>query len=142
MRSISRRFRRARRGSNVVEFALTLPIFFGIVMALVDFGWLYATQAGIHNLAAMACREGAMIDPEFGSPQATATSWITANSHLFCQTGCTVTVTDRDSGVNAVPNRTLECQITKNFTPLVGLTAMPPALTTTSQYRLEWQRSP
>lgn len=137
-----RQLLRERRGSNVVEFALTLPVFVMIVIGIIDYGYLFAVQSGIHNAAAMGCREGAMVDPAFGSPTTTASSMISTMGGLWCQSGCLITVNDLNSGTYAVPNRTLECQIVKNFVPLVGFGPMPAVVETTSQYRFEWQRSP
>jgi Flp pilus assembly protein TadG len=142
MRTLIRRLRKTRRGSNVIEFAMTLPVFLSIVLGIVDFGWFFATQSGIHNAAAIGCREGAMIDPAMGSPQLVATNYINNSSWLWCATGCTITINDLSGGNYAVPNRSLECQITKNFQPLVGFIPLPPIVQTTSQYRFEWQRAP
>ncbi|MBX2803398.1 MAG: pilus assembly protein [Myxococcales bacterium] len=130
--------RRSRRGANAIEFGLTLPVFVGILLGLMDYGWLFANQAGIDNAASLACREGSMVDPVIGNPRTTATDEINTRAAPFCTSGpgCNVVVQD----VFAPPDRTLVCSITMNFSPLVGFVPVPGQITSTSYYRLEWQR--
>jgi hypothetical protein len=138
--------RRARRGGNAIEFALTLPLFLMVVVGLMDYGYLFAMQAGIDNAVAMACREGAMEDPGLGPtlPVDTAESQLDLRAAIFCGgVSCTKSVSDLQTGVYEVPNRTLRCEITRPMNPLVGFlpAAMYPAtINSVSYYRFEWQR--
>lgn len=134
--------RKSRRGSNAIEFALTAPFFFYIVMGIVDYGYLFASQAGLDNAVSMGCREGAMMDGVTGpSPVAMAQTEITNRSAMFCPSGCSVQVFNRTTGAYASPNKTLECRITRNMSPLVGLVPYPATISSRSFYRLEWQRN-
>lgn len=57
MRNESRTFRRNRRGGKgqgMLEFALVLPLFLLVLMAIIDFGWILLVYSNIFN----ATREG------------------------------------------------------------------------------------
>lgn len=134
-------FRRIRRGSNAIEFGLTAPVFFAIILGIMDYGWLFANQAGINNAASMGCREGALIDPAVGSPVGIANAEVSSRAALFCTgAACSYSVVDLQTGIYAVPNRTLTCTVTMTYSPLIGFVPVPASLTSTSYYRLEWQR--
>ncbi len=49
--------RRGQRGQNLVEFALVAPLFLLLIMAIVDFGWLFKDYVTTTNCA----REGARV---------------------------------------------------------------------------------
>jgi len=135
------RFRNhGRRGSNVIEFALTLPAFLLIVCGMMDYGYLFALQAGIDNAASLGCREGALIDPLGGSPTATATTYMTSMGTFFCGSHCTYVTQDLKTGSYTVPNRTLKCEIDRTVTPIVGFVPYPTSLSSVAYYRFEWQR--
>jgi Flp pilus assembly protein TadG len=51
-----RRLRRDERGASAVEFALTAPIFFAILLAVCEFGMMTWTQLGLQHGAEMAAR--------------------------------------------------------------------------------------
>jgi Flp pilus assembly protein TadG len=139
--------RGGRRGANAIEFALTFPLFLVIILSIVDYGYLFAVQAGLDNAVALACREGAMTDPAIGSPSAVATAELASRSAMFCSGACTQTVQDMATGAYVPPNRTLRCEATRNIAAITGfsgvgvLSAMyPDAIGSVSYYRLEWQR--
>jgi Flp pilus assembly protein TadG len=130
-----------RRGANAIEFGLTCPVFFGIILGLMDYGWLFANQAGINNASALGCREGALVDPVLASPSAAAMADVTSRASMFCTgAACSYNVQDLQTGVYAVPNRTLACTVTMNYAPLIGFVPLPATITSSSYYRLEWQR--
>ncbi len=58
--------RRARRGSQAVEFALTLPVLVTMLLALVDYGWFFLRQAMVVNTVRESMRFGAMQTPDVG----------------------------------------------------------------------------
>lgn len=137
-----RTHRQSRRGANAIEFALTAPFFFLLVMGIIDYGYLFASQAGLDNAVSLGCREGAMMDGVVGpSPMAMATTEITNRSAMFCPNGCNIQVFNRTTGIYASPNKTLECRISRNMTPFVGLVPYPAQISSRSFYRLEWQRN-
>src|SRR5688500_16118035 len=116
---------RTRRGANAIEFALTFPVFLFIVLGLIDYGYLFAIQAGLDNAVALACREGAMTDPNVGSPKPVAEAVLASRSTMFCSGACTApTVTDMQTGAYVPPNRTLKCEIYRDMHPLSGFTCV------------------
>lgn len=135
---------RGRRGNNAIEFALTLPIFLALVLGLMDYGFLFAMQAGIDNATAMSCREGALVDEETGqTPAGRALSEWNVRSAMFCGgSSCTFLTQDLSAGPYAVPNRTLRCEGRRIMVPLTGFVPYPTQIASISYYRLEWQRIP
>jgi len=138
---------RGRRGSNAIEFALTFPLFLVIVLGLIDYGYLFAIQAGLDNAVSLACREGAMTDPAVGSPQGVASADLAARSAMFCSGSCTQTVTDMQTGAYVAPNRTIRCEVVRSIDPITGFSGVgllssfyPNTIGSVSFYRLEWQR--
>lgn len=128
-----------RRGANAIEFGLTLPIFFAMMMAIVDYGWWFGAQAGINNAVSLGCREGAMLDSAMGhDPIAVATTEINDRAEPWCGSGGCTNV---NVGYQwAVPEKAISCSVTMAFTPLVGLIPTPSTVWATSRYRMEWQR--
>jgi Flp pilus assembly protein TadG len=49
-------FRRDQRGATAVEFALTIPVFFALILAITDGAMLMWTQIGLQHGAEMAAR--------------------------------------------------------------------------------------
>lgn len=133
---------RSRRGANAIEFALTLPVFLMIVLGLVDYGFLFGMQAGIDNATSLSCREGAMMDPNFGVPKDVAENDFNTRGAMFCGAGCTNVAVDLATGDYAVPNRTLQCTTTRPMVPLVGFVPYPDTISSVAYYRLEWQVEP
>jgi len=137
--------RTSRRGGNAIEFALTLPLFLSIVVGLMDYGFLFAMQAGIDNAVSLSCREGAMRDPGLdpNGPVTIATSELNTRSGPFC-TGVTCTKNVAETG-ELPPNRTLRCEIIRPMAPLIGFlpaSMYPATINSVSFYRFEWQRPP
>lgn len=132
---------RSRRGANAIEFALTLPLFLTIVLGLVDYGFLFGMQAGIDNATSMACREGALQDPNKGDPIARAQVEFARLSSLVCGGGaCGLDVDFQVGPAYELPNRTLRCETIRDMEPLVGFVPYPTTIKSVSFYRLEWQR--
>jgi Flp pilus assembly protein TadG len=139
--------RRSRRGANAVEFALTFPLFLVLVLGFMDYGYLFAIQAGLDSAVSMACRQGAMTDPGTMDPVLVASAQLTSRSNMFCLGKCTQSVVDLQSGAYAPPNRTLRCQIDRTMTAITGFSGVgafsymyPNTINSVSYYRLEWQR--
>lgn len=135
-------FRKGRRGGNAIEFALTLPLYLAMVLGIADFGYLYHIQAGLDNAVASACREGAKIDPDLNDPVTVATAALNTRSAMFCAGQCSASVVDLNTGQWAPPDRTIQCSITRNYSPLIGFVPHPTTLSSVSFQRLEWQRNP
>lgn len=127
-----------RRGANAIEFGLTLPVFFAMMMAIVDYGWWFGTQAGLNNAVSLGCREGSMMDSDVNDPLLVAQTDITSRAAPWCSGGgCTINVVDAGW---AIPEKALNCTASLNFTPLIGLVPTPSEVRVTSRYRLEWQK--
>jgi Flp pilus assembly protein TadG len=103
-------------GQNMVEFALVVPLFLLLVMAIVDFGWMFRTYISETNCAREGARLG-IVDPRNTSAiQTRATS--TANG---CVAQSTATVTCSPD-CKAGSNITVQVKYTYNYiTPLGGL---------------------
>ena len=133
-----------RRGANAIEFSLTLPAFLFLVMGIMDYGYLFSLQSGLDNAVSLACREGSKIDPGAGGdPRAIAQADLNMRAAYFCNGACsTLAVTDLNSGVWAIPNRTLKCEaVLPNPPSIAGFVPFPTTIRSVSYYRLEWQRS-
>lgn len=134
---------RRRRGANMVEFVIILPVFITILAGAIDFGWLFFHNAAIDVAVHAGCRAGAIVDPGTGEANATdvldaAQDRMTASlaeSQVTCD-GCVATA----ALVGTNPERTLQCSMTNDFTPLFGLFVSPMTLDAQAARRLEWQR--
>jgi len=132
-----RRLHERQRGANVIEFALTLPFFLALLLGVLDYGWIYASQSGIDAAVALGCREGAMRDSLHHSPKTTASNEITKRAAPWCDgKACVIAVSDKWS----VPDRALECTVDLPFSGLTGFVPAPSMLRAHAIYRLEWQR--
>jgi Flp pilus assembly protein TadG len=139
-----RNSRRARRGSYVLEFVLTFPLWFALVTAMIDYGWLIFQRSTLDAGVGMACRAGAILDiGETSQNHAVVEAAATAKliEYLAPMTpdgcaDCTVTVGVRGTA----PARTLECTATLPFTPLLGVYVQVTELSAVDTTWLEWQR--
>jgi hypothetical protein len=143
VRSVARRMGR-RRGANAVEFALTLPVFVGLVMGIIDYGFLFMMQSGLDSAVSLACREGSKVDPRRGNPVSIAQSQLASRAAYFCGGACSTLSAGYVPGAQwQVPNLTLQCEaIMPNPRRLVGFVPYPSQIRAKSYYRLEWQRTP
>ena len=128
-----------RRGANAVEFGLTLPVFMAILLGLVDYGWLFAAQAGIDNATAIACREGSMIDERLGNPYNIANTELVTRAAPWCDLADSCIHDAADAGY-PVPDKAIRCEVTMDFRPLIGFVPVPDQIDSISYYRMEWQR--
>lgn len=131
-----------RRGGNAIEFALTLPIFLAIVLGLMDYGYLFAVQAGLDNAVSLSCREGALVDPKIGEPVPTSSAAFAGRSGMWCGPGCAFTATELLTGQYTRPNQSLRCRAARPIAPLSGFVPFPAAVVSVSYYRIEWQTDP
>lgn len=49
-----------RRGANAIEFALTAPILFTLILAIFDYGWYFAHRILLENATGHAARVAAL----------------------------------------------------------------------------------
>jgi len=138
--------RRARRGSNSIEFALTLPIFIGIMFVIIDFGWYFANRAIFDIAVHSGCREGSLVDPLSGAYVSAAEDEVRRITSIIpqaCANNCDIQITT----VGTVPSRSVVCRVSADFQPMVGFSVtgfaygLPTHLSSMTRMRFEWQRT-
>ena len=70
MRRRSHTHGRTERGASAVEFALVVPILIGIMIGIVNFGFVLAQQISLNNAARQAARYAVVDGPTCGQVQA------------------------------------------------------------------------
>ena len=124
------RLRRARRGSAATEFALLVPVVFGILTITVDMGWYLWRHADVVEAAREGARHGgAMIENPAGTAVPTEadiendavahTRAVLGAQGAPCESGCTVaadTHVDAGSGY-----RLLTVSVTYPYNPIIGV---------------------
>lgn len=134
----------SRRGSAAIEFALTLPIWLAVMLALVDFGFLYYRFGALDNAANVGCREGAIVDPgdadqHIGKVIERASDRMRAVMTALGDEDCDTCVFDAYT-LGTPPQRSLVCVVTRDFDPMLGVFVGPRTLRSVQVARLEWQR--
>lgn len=86
---LCRLFRRNRQGASAVEFAVVAPLFFLLVMGMIEYGRMVMVQQVITN----ASREGARRAVLDGATAAEVTTTVTNYMTSSRITGATITVT-------------------------------------------------
>lgn len=132
---------RTRRAASAMEFALILPVFWMLFAGTMDWGWLFYHEAILDTAANEGCREASIIDPGVADEDLAYVEAVAREATLArlsdCDVGlCTVTI----SVAGAPPARTIECVVTREFEPLLGVALGPVTLGATIAMRMEWQR--
>ncbi len=131
---------RNRSGSNAMEFALTLPVFIGLMFALIDFGWYFANNAILDIAVHAGCREASLVDPvtgDFATAAQTKMQEIIDIVPQSCSSNCVIEIDD----VGVVPARSVSCTITATHKPFVDFWPTPTELSSATLVRFEWQRA-
>ena len=114
--------RRARRGAQAVEFALTLPVFSFLISGVVDYGRYFDQEYSVEQAAWVAVRTTASTDTSDGP----AAAGEAAMADALDQFGLDCGAADIDCGVTgSSPNMRATCSVELDFTPYVGLMAVP-----------------
>ncbi len=139
---------RARRGGYAIEFALTLPLWFAVVVAAIEYGWWLRHQSAVDLAATEGCRVGVLLDPgESGQYEAALKARVDTTSRealsrvlggTACEAGGCKTV-QRFSGT--APQRMLTCEVDLRVDPLLGVVMAPAWISAERIGRLEWQRT-
>lgn len=133
--------RRDRRGSNLIEFALILPVYVFLMVAIMDFSWFFYIRSTVVNAVRDGCRAGAVISPA-DNPGAVAEAAMRdflATWGSDCNnagTNCVFTISS--SGLS--PEERLNCAISVDFTPLVGIVPTPESTVASATVHFELQR--
>jgi len=88
---------RDERGTSAVEFALTAPLFFMILVALIEGGLLLWTQVGLQHGAEMAAR-CTTVDPGICGSTTQTQSYAAQQSYGLNPPASTFTVTSTSCG--------------------------------------------
>ena len=136
----------SRRGSQVVEFALILPIFLILTLGTVDITWYMLQRYTTIDAVASGCRTGALsgIDPEM-DPSWIAQMAIASNLEKTAMIDCALNtcLVDVDETSPYTPkNRQIECRVDASVTPLSGyVPGMPTRMVVVSTWPVEIPRS-
>jgi Flp pilus assembly protein TadG len=129
--------RHKRRGGPAVELALTLPVFILFLGGVLDYGWFFYHKASMDNAIHVACRAGAVVDPQRENPMDTAQ--VKLEERLAATGTPCVSCTMNFDLVGAYPNRSMSCQIQQSFTDIIGLVPTPSQVRARTLVRMEWQ---
>lgn len=136
-----------RRGANAIEFALILPVFVAMLMAIMDFGWLFFVRSTLDQATVVGCRAGSLVDPgedDSDVELVRATAELAMEGDLVssgsgaCTTDCRFDVTL----YGVPPGRSMLCEVERDFQPLVGFVISPMTLSSSIAVRMEWQQWP
>lgn len=136
--------RRNRRGSNVIEFALLMPLYTAFMMGIIDYSYMIYQKSSITSAAQEGCRSASMMDPGLAEVNVGAV-YAAANSRMKtqliakgvpCATGCT----QATIAVSTYPTRALRCDLRVPFQSLTGLSPAPSHVKARAVVRLEYQR--
>lgn len=137
-------FRRSHRGSAAVELALTLPLWFGLMVGTTDAFWLMAQRTTFVAAVEGGCRVGALADTgvlgaNLPAVRDVVLARLTAEVETFEAHGCD-TCDVALSIAGSVPVRQLHCQATRTIAPISSRWFSPITLTVTRSVHLQWQR--
>lgn len=88
--------RRFRRGTNAIEFALTVPVFLTLVIGIFEFGWYFWQKSTTIDAVRHGCREGSLYEetPTDGGLAATDVAFDEMTARLsgtnLCGGSCTL----------------------------------------------------
>lgn len=128
--------RTLRRGSEVVEFAVSLPILLILVSGMIDFGWYYYQQSRLHDAVRHGARLGAVAEQEDG-PLARASAGVTEQLTV-AQVPFTPVITTRFT-YDATGDQLIEVGATAPYVGLWALLNTPYRLQATVVMRMEDQ---
>lgn len=131
--------RRARRGSNIIEFALILPVFVALFTGIMEFSWVFFLHAAVVNAVRDGCRAGA-VTPQTDSPDTAAIDHMTYLMSAWSPCGtnpslCNFSAVSQGSS----PEESLVCTIDFTYEPLVGMVPAPERMTATATVLFELQ---
>ncbi len=134
--------RRNQRGSNAVEFALTLPVLVVMLSGLIDYGWYFSQHQAVLSAVREATRAGTLA----GEDEDAAAIAIARAQEALTQAGLNggAATVDVDF-LGAAPNLLIEVDVSVPFSPLMGTLALlgdhtyPPTLNGRLVARIEDQ---
>lgn len=142
--------RTSRRGANMVEFALLMPVFWLLLAGMCDLGWLFYHQSMLDSATTAGCRAGSLRDPGWKETDLQAV-YRRAEDVMIATLGLTpgTDCTDEDAQCRLTvqlfgdpPGRSMLCDVQREFTPLLGVAVGSTRLHSAIVVRMEWQRWP
>ncbi len=128
--------RRARRGANAVEFALTLPVAIAVLAGIIDYGWIFYQPEAVQTATRDGCRFAAVSTPlEEHIARA-----ITATEASLSRSGIDPASADVQAFYEGTyPDERITVVTRVPFTPLFGLIPVPVNLGGQMSMRVESQ---
>ena len=127
---MKRRIAQQRRGSNLVEFALILPVFLTVIFGIIEFGWFFYQHTAVINGTRDGCREGALYRANDPINPADVVAANTIFNNLMaggvdCATPgrCTIDC----NPVGAGDTLSLQCDVQVQYTPIIGFVPVVPS---------------
>ena len=118
---------RRRRGSNVIEFALLVPIFITMAGSFVDYGMFLSQQVQISNAVREGARAGSVAEAGHAAAAVTTIDRVLAASGI-----------DGASTTTSLVDDVLTLTITVPYTPVLGLVPTPTSHTETLATRIQY----
>ncbi len=136
----------SRRGAEALEFGLVVPVLITILAGMIEVAWLFYAESGLDSSTSIGCRAGALIDPGVAESNLREVQSTTQEELVRamrqqglanCDERCEATV----EVVGQTPSRTLVCEVTYDFQPIIGMVLGDElTLSSTQVVRMEWQR--
>lgn len=136
---------RRRRGSNLIEFALLMPVFLVIMALILDYGWFFFMRSVAQTSVREGCRAGAVIPPDDDATGAAKSAIQDGMSgYTFFGVDCS-SAEDARCGITidtsgSSPDETIDCQISVEYPGMTGMIPLPEAVVAKSSVRFELQR--
>ena len=136
----------SRRGSQVVEFALIMPIFLILTLGTVDITWYMLQKYTTTDAVVSGCRTGALsgVDPEM-DPAWIARVAIMENLEKTAMLDCAINTcsVDIDETTPYTPrSRQIECRVDASVAPMSGyVPGMPTRMVVVSTWPVEIPRT-
>lgn len=139
--------RRPKRGSNLIEFALILPVAVLLIFGIFENGWYVYQKWAVQSATSEGCRKGAFVHPKgvgYDSPIYVA-SWNMkdqmALSGLDCESDTSLECQFTAELVGDTPLESLICESSIRYKQITGLIpGAPTHVTTNTTALLEMQR--
>lgn len=128
--------RRARRGSNAIEFALILPVLIAVLLAIAEWGWYFNQQIGVQTAVREGTRAGAVCAQEDDPPTVAEARARAALAELGLD-ATTATISVTTSGTS--PDELLTVELAVPYEALTGFVPAPGVLGGSLTMRLEDQ---
>lgn len=126
-----------RRGADAIEFALVLPVLFGLMGAIMDYGWYFHRQLALVGIVRDATRAAATapLDPNL-TPEQVAEEKVLLRLDDYGYSG---QVAINVATYGQAPAKRLEVAVALPHQSLVGFGLVPHKLVSVYSMRLEDQ---